>query len=159
FLAPALRRLLAELPAPHDGLSDTERHALRAIAAGAASPVTVFQESQAAEAAPFLGDTWFFRILTSLGTGEGRLIETEGGDPVGPPPPLDGYQAFASQSLRLTAAGQRVLEGTADRVQLLGADRWVGGTHITAGTAWRWDPAARVLVGPAEPAAGGGTTR
>src|SRR5581483_4513162 len=35
FLAPALRRLLEELPAPADGLSGTERRALEAVAAGA----------------------------------------------------------------------------------------------------------------------------
>ena len=35
FLAPALRRLLEELPAPADGLSGTERRALQAVAAGA----------------------------------------------------------------------------------------------------------------------------
>src|SRR4029453_18355117 len=33
FLAPALRRLLEELPAPADGLSGTERRALQAVAA------------------------------------------------------------------------------------------------------------------------------
>ena len=38
FLAPALRRLLEELPAPADGLSRTERSALQAIAAGARTP-------------------------------------------------------------------------------------------------------------------------
>ena len=35
FLAPALRRMLEELPAPADGLSVTERRALHAVAAGA----------------------------------------------------------------------------------------------------------------------------
>jgi hypothetical protein len=38
FLAPALRRLLEELPAPADGLSGTERRALQAVAAGAHTP-------------------------------------------------------------------------------------------------------------------------
>src|SRR4051794_41642041 len=37
-LAPALRRLLEELPAVGDGLSRTERHALAAIADGARTP-------------------------------------------------------------------------------------------------------------------------
>lgn len=159
FLAPALRRLLAELPAPHDGLSDTERHALRVIAAGATGPTAAFQASQELEAAPFLGDTWFYRTLASLGRGEVRLIETQAGEPLGSPPPLGDGQAFASQRLRLTAPGERVLAGEADRVRLLGAERWVGGTHITAGTVWWWDPATHVLTGPADPAAGGGAAR
>ncbi len=38
FLAPALQRLLEELPAPADGLSRTERIALQTIAAGARTP-------------------------------------------------------------------------------------------------------------------------
>ena len=37
FLAPALRRLLEELPAAADGLSRTERSALETIAAGAST--------------------------------------------------------------------------------------------------------------------------
>jgi redox-sensitive transcriptional activator SoxR len=42
FLAPALRRLLEELPAPADGLSGTERRALQAVAAGAHTPPAAF---------------------------------------------------------------------------------------------------------------------
>jgi len=42
-----------------------------------------------------------------------------------------------------------VLGQEADRVTLLGVDRWVGGTHVTPGTAWRWDPAAQLLSEPA----------
>src|SRR5690349_20531239 len=84
-----------------------------------------------------------------LGTGPDRLGETQAGDPLPPPPPLGDPRAFARLPLRLTDAGQRVLDGRDDRVALLGLDRWVGGTHLTAAAAWRWDPAARVLVRPA----------
>jgi hypothetical protein len=52
-------------------------------------------------------------------------------------------------SLRLTPAGERVLRQEADRVPLLGVDRWMGGSHITPGTAWRWDPATQHLFEPA----------
>jgi hypothetical protein len=41
-----------------------------------------------------------------------------------------------------------VLEGQADRVTLLGLDRWVGGTHLVPSTTWRWDPAAQILINP-----------
>jgi hypothetical protein len=51
-------------------------------------------------------------------------------------------------AIAVTRSGEHVLEGRADRVALLGLDRWVGGTHLTAGTAWRWDPAAMQLVRP-----------
>jgi hypothetical protein len=49
-------------------------------------------------------------------------------------------------NLRLTPDGERVLGGEADRVELLGVDRWIGGTHVTSDTPWRWDAAARRLV-------------
>jgi len=145
FLPPALLRLLEELPAPSDGLSGTERRALQAIANGAATPAAAFLAEQDLEPAPFLGDAWFFRALTGLD----RLVETQAGDPLPPPPPLGDPRAFARLPLRLTDAGQRVLDGRADRVALLGLDRWLGGTHLTPAAAWRWDPAARVLVRPA----------
>jgi DNA-binding transcriptional MerR regulator len=149
FLGAALRRLLEELPAPTDGLSGTERRALQAIAGGAATPVAAFLAEQDLEAAPFLGDAWFYRALTGLGRGQARLIETGDGEQLPAAPPLGDARAFAATSLRLTPAGERVLQGRADRVQALGVDRWIGGCHITPGTAWRWDPAAQHLLPPA----------
>ena len=148
FLGPALLRLLEELPAPGDGLSGTERRALRAIAAGATTPAAAFLAVQDLEAAPFLGDAWFFRALAGLGAGPARLAETQAGDPLPPPPPLGDTSAFARLPIRLTGLGERVLDGREDRVALLGLDRWLGGTHLTAAAAWRWDPAAGLLVRP-----------
>jgi DNA-binding transcriptional MerR regulator len=139
FLAPALRRLLEEFPAPGDGLSGTERRGLAAIAAGHATPRQAFLAEQDAEPAPFLGDTWFFVALVELGTGESRLVETADGEPLPLPPPLGDAHRFPMLPLRLTAAGERVLTGEADRVELLGIDRWVGGTHVTTKSLWRWD--------------------
>jgi hypothetical protein len=132
FLAPALRRLLDELPAPADGLSRTERFCLESIAAGARTASAAFVATQRREDAPFLGDTWFFRTLSELGQGENRLVEGDGA-PLPPPPPLSDGQAFVRLELRVTGAGRRVLAGEANRVELLGIDRWVGGTHITSG--------------------------
>jgi len=149
FLAPALRRLLEELPAPGDGLSGTERRALRAVAEGAATPAAAFLAAQDLEAAPFLGDAWFFRALVGLGAGPARLVETQAGGPLPPPPPLGDARAFARLPVRLTGRGERVLDGREDRVALLGLDRWLGGTHLTAAAPWRWDAAARRLVRPA----------
>jgi hypothetical protein len=139
FLAPALRRLLEELPAPGDGLSGTERRVLAAIAAGHATPREAFLAEQDDEPAPFLGDTWFFVTLVELGAGPNRLLETAEGEPLPPAPPLGDAHRFPALPLRLTSAGERVLAGESDRVELLGIDRWVGGTHVTAGNLWRWD--------------------
>jgi hypothetical protein len=148
FLAPALRRWLEELPAPGDGLSGTERRALQGVAAGARTPPAAFVATQRLEEAPFLGDSWFYRALAALGQGTARLLETDDGTPLPPPPPLGDSQQFARLQLRLTATGEHTLGGEADRVELLGIDRWIGGTHITPDTAWRWDPTERKLVRP-----------
>ena len=154
FLAPALRRLLEELPAPVDGLSGTERRALRAVASGAHTPPAAFVAAQRLEDAPFLGDAWFYRAFSTLGQGPARLVETEDGRTLPPPPPLGDSQLFARLELRLTAAGDDALRGDADRVELLGIDRWVGGTHLTPDNTWRWDPIELQLVGPRRPTAG-----
>ncbi|HEV2591158.1 MAG TPA: DUF1835 domain-containing protein [Gaiellaceae bacterium] len=74
-----------------------------------------FGAAQALEEAPFLGDTWFWRTLDELRP----LLEDE--------------------SLR-----RAVLAGEADRVELLGIDRWIGGTHVTPENLWRWDGARPV---------------
>ena len=147
FAATALRRLLEELPAVGDGLSQTERLALAALAAGARTPLDAFVAVQEEEPAPFLGDTWFFRTLALLGAGRNRLVATERGEPLPAPPPNGDRGAFTGLGLRLTRAGERVLEGAADRVALLGVDRWVGGTHVSTGSPWRWDAAGGTPVG------------
>jgi hypothetical protein len=43
--------------------------------------------------------------------------------------------------LELTDAGRAVLAGQADRVELLGIDRWLGGVHLQPDSLWRWDGA------------------
>jgi hypothetical protein len=149
FLGAALERLLEELPGLHDGLSGSERHALRAIEAGAVTPLTAFAAAQADEPAPFLGDSWFYRTLSVLGAGPARLVESASGAPLPPPPPLGGAPAFARARIRLTDLGRRVLAGDADRVEEFGIDRWVGGTHLIPGAVWRWDAACGALIPPA----------
>ena len=151
FLAPALRRLLEELPAPSDGLSGTERRALQAVAAGAHSPPAAFVAVQRLEKAPFLGDAWFYRAISALGQGQARLLETDDGTPLPLPPPLSDSQRFARLRLRLTTTGEHTLRGEADRVDLLGIDRWIGGTHVTTDNTWRWDTTELKLVRPSRP--------
>ncbi len=146
FLAPALRRLLEELPATVDGLSGTERRALQAVASGASTPHSAFAAVQQLEEAPFLGDAWFFRILSALGQGPNRLLAADDGAPLPPGPPVSDGDLFARLGLQLTSAGDRTLRREADRVELLGVDRWIGGTHVTPDTLWRWDPAERQLL-------------
>jgi len=142
FLGAAFERLLQELPAIENGLSRTERQVLQVIADKELTPFGTFLATQDLEEAPFHGDAWFFRALSALGQGEARLLESDEGELPAPPPLSDG-QAFARLRLRLTDAGGRVLRGEADRVELLGVDRWIGGTHVTPESDWRWNADSR----------------
>ena len=137
LLAPALRRLLEELPAPGGGLSRTERQALEAVASGAQTPIAAFVASQQREEAPFLGDAWFFRTLAALGQGPGRLLAAEDGEALPPAPPLGDPARFVRLPLRLTPNGEKALAGREDRVELVPLDRWLGGTHVTHETPYR----------------------
>jgi hypothetical protein len=126
FLAPALQRLLEELPDVESGLSRSERQVLELLSAQPRTPLELFLASQELEEAPFAGDGWFYRCVAGLG----ELIASPSGD------------------LLVTDAGRAVLVGEADRVELLGIDRWLGGTHLTTDNCWRRD-GARIVRGSA----------
>ena len=66
YLAPALRRLLEELPGTRDGLGRSERQLLEAVAAGARSRGDAFLAAMRAEEAPFMGDQTAFDRLAGL---------------------------------------------------------------------------------------------
>lgn len=125
-LAPALGRLLEQLPATTDGLARTERQLLTALAAGHTRREGLFTAATGPDVPPFMGDVTLWWWLEGLTSGPDPLVAVSGEDH------------------ELTAAGQACLAGRADRVALTGGiDRWLGGTHLT-GTepAWRWDPVA-----------------
>jgi hypothetical protein len=128
FMAPALRRLLEELPGARDGLSRTERQLLAAVATGARTREQAFLAAAEHEQARFLGDATAFERLDELASGPHPLLTSE---------------------LTLTEAGAEVLAGRADRVALNGLDRWIGGLHLRAGDGlWRWDAERGALVEP-----------
>jgi len=129
FLAAAFGRLLEELPDADDGLSRTERQLLELLDDGPLLTGALFVASQELEEAPFHGDAWILRTLAELAGSTPLVSLTEG-------------------SAALTDDGRRVLAGDADRVELLGIDRWVGGTHLVPGAVWRWDADASELVAP-----------
>jgi hypothetical protein len=128
FMAPALQRLLEELPGARDGLSRTERQLLAAVAAGAGTSEEAFLAAADNEEARFLGDDTAFERLNELASGPHPLLTSE---------------------LTLTDAGADVLAARADRVALNGFDRWLGGVHLRAANGlWRWDAERGMLVEP-----------
>jgi len=149
-LMPAIRRLLAELPAPDSGLGRTEELALAGLAQEPQSVSALFRLTQVQEPARFLGDTPFFRMLDRMAFGPAPLIQ---GLPFratrlqGGPEEID-YQLFAAATVSLTPVGAEVLAGRRDNVAANGLDRWIGGTRLTPESAWRWDRTRNALLAP-----------
>jgi hypothetical protein len=127
FLAAALERLLAELPAPGDGLTRTERLALRALRARPLTREALFVRQGESETARWLGDLPFYRRLEGLAP----LLEA------------------TAEGLRLSRLGERVLDGQEDWARLAPPDRWLGGTRLRPQGFWRWDAGRRQLTADA----------
>jgi hypothetical protein len=123
FLGKALHRFLEELPDLENGLSRSERQMLELLEAEPRTPFDLFLASQSREEAAFDGDMWFFQRLADLQP----LVTVEG-------------------KAELTDLGRQVLAGSADRVDVLGIDRWLGGTHLSPDNVWRWDRTTRKVV-------------
>ena len=123
FLAAALRRFLEELPDVATGLSRTERQMLELLDAEPRTPFDLFLANQGLEEAVFEGDMWFFCAS-----------------------PACNRSSRSSGTAELTQLGRDVLAGKADRVDVLGIDRWLGGTHLSPDDLWRWDPTAGKAV-------------
>jgi hypothetical protein len=120
FLAPALRRLLEELPWTRDGLSRLERQVLEALRGAPLAFDVLFQRAHHNREDPvFLGDAvlgWHLERLAADGLVEKR------------------------QSLYcLTRRGREVIEGSADAWAFRRRARWIGGYEISSDRL-RWDP-------------------
>lgn len=129
FLGAALRRLLAELPDVATGLSRTERLILDALPVRRA--LDAFVQASRPEPRRWITDAIFFDHVRRLSRTPHALIEigANGG----------GTDDLEHSELSPTAAADDVRAGRRDAVALRGIDRWVGGTHLTADTFWRWD--------------------
>ncbi|HEX2216270.1 MAG TPA: hypothetical protein VHG27_06210 [Xanthobacteraceae bacterium] len=149
-LAPALRRLIRELPAIASGLSLTEERVLNVLSAGQQTVHQLFTKIQAQEEARFLGDILFFRRLDRLAFAPQPLIaglefeSTRCARGANAP----DYRAYAEARVRLTDIGRAALAGRFDHAAENGIDRWLGGTHVTPKTMWRRDQHGRLAMPP-----------
>ncbi len=141
WMTPAIARLLEELPG-QDGLTRTERAALRLLDAGEADVGTLFARVSEQEEARWLGDLAFFRRLDALARPPVPLLEGPS-----PRPRADERErdTWLRSHPRLTAAGRAVLAGRRDALADRPPDRWLGGTRLRPGNVWRWDPRSRRL--------------
>ncbi|HEU0238857.1 MAG TPA: DUF1835 domain-containing protein [Micromonosporaceae bacterium] len=138
FLGEAFDRLGREFPSTRDGLTLTERRLLATVIDTDLPAGDVFLRASAREIRPFLGDTACYRLLSELAAGRHPLITLDRG--------TDSAKASAWR-VGLTRDGRRVLDGDADRLTLIGIDRWIGGVHLSGDVpGWRWDEATEDLV-------------
>jgi len=137
FMYAGIQRLLQEYP-DSNGVSRTERAALQAVAAGADSPVAMFQAVRDAEAVPFMGDASFWQIVNQLCSDDQPLLKTASGAPFELPDIFAPGESFRAQKLQLTEAGQQVLAGQGNWLEHHAIDRWIGGVHLNPESRWLW---------------------
>lgn len=147
FLGGALRRHLQQFPAVGNGLSRSEAQALQAIARGVTRLGDVYVASHhEREEAIFLGDLVFAWYVAELSQGREPLVLRADGRALAMPGETGGARAFWNSHVALTEVGRAILNERADRVEINGIDRWLGGVHLQGHAArWRWHHAAQGL--------------
>ena len=138
FLDDAIFRLLEEYPDCKSGLSRTAQKALDIIAKGEKRPGKLFGKYQGTEEKRFMGDSSFWVILQQLLASNPPLIKLAPGKQLTLP-------ARPDQELSITSAGEKVLAGEWNWLDMLVLDRWIGGVHLTQENVWCWNPDSRVL--------------
>lgn len=139
FLRAALLRHLQQFPSTRNGLSRTEQQILAGVAAGNHTPGEIFIFDQAQEEAVFMGDWTLWSYVKRLCEAAEPLLRGENGARF-VFPREDPQPEFLAQKFFLTEAGQAVLDGEFDAIELNGIDRWLGGVHLQGDeAAWRWD--------------------
>lgn len=140
FAYDAFQTHLSRLPSVENGLGIAEQTTLQAVASGTDTPLKLFRQVTDELHRLGMGDTEYWKILRSLTAGGNPLLRIDGVAEV-----TDYRQVpdFLNRSVRLTALGEQVLAGDADRVLRQGIDEWYGGLHLQGHNAsWRWDSAA-----------------
>jgi len=142
YLHEALRRHLARFPSLRNGLGHIGNRALGLIAEGHRSFKSLFPEFGKSDPGYGLGDAQFWTELKLMGRGKEPLVIIGG---VGN---LDDASAngFHNATFELTATGAAVSDGKTDFIELNGVDRWLGGTHLTDSSYWRWDEENQTLI-------------
>jgi hypothetical protein len=143
-LRAALLRLLQEYPAVQDGLSRSERQALRAFQAGPRTLREAYPDAHhAVEEAVWMGDWSFAAVVDALAVGFTPLLAYEE-DAAGA---ADDPGAAMDRRAAITGAGRQVLDGEVDAVWINGMDRWIGGVQLSGRDArWRWDAGSGRIV-------------
>jgi hypothetical protein len=156
IMAPALHRLLRELPAVENGLRLTEQLILQIVSEGTVDqPILVWKNGWRRFALrdpvpSSVGDLGYLGVIRDMLAGPAPLLSFTRDPPLAEqttvlhPEQLTGP---CRQILTLTEYGRAVLNGERDWHAQRPYARWVGGVHILPGVAgWRWDEGGRDVV-------------
>ncbi len=138
FLRDTVERTLQEFPDSQNGVSRTERQILSIVASGEARPWRVFEQNQQQEKRIFMGDSSFWLVINRLLDGPQLLLSLNHGKPGSPPDP--------TQSLTLTALGERILAGELNWLDLHTPDYFIGGTRCCSKSLWCFDQSLSEVV-------------
>jgi hypothetical protein len=136
FLREGFLLQASRFPSTRNGLGEVERRALEGIVAGATDFISLFTRFDQNPPRFGFGDGEFLRHLRRLATCAVPMITISEVEGEKPPKAL-----FA-----LTPAGQNVLDGKVDFIELNNAGFWLGGAHLTRERMWRWDEQRQVIV-------------
>lgn len=131
FLEGAIARVIQEFPSQSNGLSRTEQQALKIISEGEKRPGRIFGYNQRLEERIFLGDSSFWDILHAFLESSPPLITLPEGKQLTLPTSPD-------QELTITPAGEEILSGKRNWLDIKKVNRWVGGVHLKQDNVWCW---------------------
>jgi len=145
YLAPALVKHLERFPSRENGLSRLEQEILELVALGHHDYSRIFHRLSIMEQPAYFGLTYLFHQLQALATGPHPLLIMQGLEERKDLP--NAVWSIDNTTYTLTTAGESVLAGQADWIQLNGIDQWLGGVHLHGAQAeWRWDAQLQKLV-------------
>ncbi|KAI7257687.1 hypothetical protein KC345_g10734 [Hortaea werneckii] len=144
FAYDAFKAHLARLPSVYNGLGIVEQTTLQALAEGADTPLELFRQVSDSLHVLGMGDLEYWKYLHALAAGGHPLISidrtADGRD-------FREISEFLNRKVLITALGEKVMNGSADRVEVQGIDEWYGGLHLIGNEVqWRWDSSAEKLV-------------
>lgn len=125
FLSDGVRLHASRFPSVRNGLGTIEQRALELIAAGTSDFASIFGNINAEVPRLGFGDGEILRHLRALASRPVPLI-TMAGDPP--------KAIFA-----LTPAGENVMRGDVDDLEINDPDLWLGGAHLTRDRTFRWN--------------------
>jgi hypothetical protein len=143
LLGPALEAHLRRFPSTTNGLGRIENSGLRLLDGAAKTFVDLFPRFGDAEPIYGLGDAQLWLALERMSSGRQPLLRIENGK--------NGGAELTPEIVRnarfeITEAGESVLRGEADYLELNGIDAWLGGVHLSSDKLWRWDESSGALA-------------